>query len=251
MFIELASMLDLVDLVVAGDSMLHVFGLTSEQLVSGLGKSKDYWSPAARYAAQFVRDEVDSPMETRLRMLIVLAGLPEPEVNLKLRDRDGNVVVRLDLAYPHLRLAIEYEGRQHVEIIENWERDIDRGDPDRRRPVAHPQGRRPGHLRRARSDRRASSEGLGGPRCQAARPVRRVAQALSRSSRGRLTYARRRSGGPPAGRARIRSIERSGTRHRADQVLFPAIERIERPGHPASAAAEDDQRSSVSARLRP
>jgi very-short-patch-repair endonuclease len=128
MFIELASMLDLVDLVVAGDNMLRVFGLTAEQLVAGLEESRDYWSPAARHAAQFVRDDVDSPMETRLRMLIVLAGLPEPEVNVKLRDRDGNVVVRFDLGYPHLRLAIEYDGRQHVEIIENWESDIDRGD---------------------------------------------------------------------------------------------------------------------------
>lgn len=128
MFIELASMLDLVDLVVAGDSMLRVLGLTAEQLVTGLAKTRDYWSPAARYAAQFVRDDVDSPMETRLRMLIVLAGLPEPQVNVKVREQDGNVILRFDLAYPSVRLAVEYDGRQHVEIIENWESDLDRGD---------------------------------------------------------------------------------------------------------------------------
>ena len=126
MFVELASMLDLVDLVVAGDSMLRVMKMTAAELVAGLEATHDYWSPAARYAAQFVRDEVESPMETRLRMLLVLAGLPEPEVNHKLRDESGQVVARFDLSYPHLRLVIEYDGRQHVDIIENWEDDNER-----------------------------------------------------------------------------------------------------------------------------
>lgn len=126
MFIELAAVLDLVDLVVAGDSMLRVLRMPRAALVAGLDASTDYWSPAARAAARFVREEVDSPMESRLRMLIVLAGLPEPTVNHTLRDAHGSVLVRFDLSYPSLRLIIEYDGRQHVEVIENWESDIDR-----------------------------------------------------------------------------------------------------------------------------
>lgn len=126
LFIELASVLDLVDLVVAGDSMVKVFGMKAEDLVTALADRTEYWSGTARFAAAFVRDEVDSPMETRLRMLIVLAGLPEPEVNYKIRDENGDVVVRFDLSYPALRLAIEYDGRQHVEIISQWEDDEDR-----------------------------------------------------------------------------------------------------------------------------
>lgn len=126
MFVELASMLDLVDLVVAGDSLIRVFGMTAKQLREELSKCTDYWSSAARAAAAFVRDEVDSPMETRLRMLIVLAGLPEPRVNLTIRDEDGRVIVRFDLSYPAVHLAIEYDGRQHVEVVANWERDEER-----------------------------------------------------------------------------------------------------------------------------
>lgn len=128
MFIELAAVLELVDLVVAGDSMLKVFGMKAGELRSALGRSRDYWSAAARYAAQFVRDEVDSPMETRLRMLLVLAGLPEPEVNVTIRDDRGHVLVRFDLAYRERRLAIEYDGRQHVEVVDRWERDIRRDE---------------------------------------------------------------------------------------------------------------------------
>ncbi len=94
LFIELASVLDLVDLVVAGDSMIKVFGMKAADLVAALADRTEYWSGTARFAAAFVRDEVDSPMETRLRMLIVLAGLPEPEVNYKIRDENGDVIVR-------------------------------------------------------------------------------------------------------------------------------------------------------------
>lgn len=128
MFIELAAVLELVDVVVAGDNMLRVFKMTAAQLCAGLAESRDYWSGAARYAAGFVRDEVDSPMETRLRLLLVLAGLPEPEVNVRIRDERGEVVMRFDLAYRSRRLAVEYEGRQHVEIIGTWERDIGRDE---------------------------------------------------------------------------------------------------------------------------
>lgn len=126
LFVELASILDLVDLVVAGDSLLKVFGMTAAQLRAELEETRDYWSPAARNAARLVRDGVDSGMETRLRLLIVFAGLPEPTVNHVLRDRDGDIVVRFDLSYPTYRLIVEYDGRQHVDIIENWEHDNDR-----------------------------------------------------------------------------------------------------------------------------
>lgn len=128
MFVELAAVLPLVDLVVAGDSMCRVLRIRADWLRAELEKTRDYWSPAARYAAQFVRDRVDSPMETRLRMLLVLAGFPEPEVNLELRDHDGDVVLRFDLAYRRARVAVEYSGRQHVEVIREWERDINRQD---------------------------------------------------------------------------------------------------------------------------
>ena len=41
-------------------------------------------------AAGLVREGVDSPMETRVRLLIVLAGLPEPSVNHIVRAEDGS-----------------------------------------------------------------------------------------------------------------------------------------------------------------
>ena len=52
-------------------------------------------------------------MESRLRMLIVLAGLPEPRVNLKLRQENGEWWMRFDLCYEGCRLVVEYDGVQH------------------------------------------------------------------------------------------------------------------------------------------
>jgi hypothetical protein len=63
-------------------------------------------------------------METRLRMLIVLAGLPEPEVNMSIHDEDGVEIRRYDLSWPEVRVVVEYDGRHHVERIEQWERDL-------------------------------------------------------------------------------------------------------------------------------
>ena len=75
-----------------------------------------------------MRAGVDSPMETRLRLLIVLAGLPEPEVDHRAHDDDGTLLRRYDLSYLPFRLIIEYDGRQHAESDEQWLSDIGRDE---------------------------------------------------------------------------------------------------------------------------
>jgi len=125
-FIDLARLLPLVDLVVLGDSLVKARRTTVANLVDAVNAWTGWGSRPARRAASFVREGVDSPMETRLRMLIVLAGLPEPVVNYVERDDAGAWVRRFDLAYPELKLIIEYDGRQHAENDRQWDHDLDR-----------------------------------------------------------------------------------------------------------------------------
>ena len=106
--------------------MVRLGMVTFEQLRAYCDQVRGRHSRTARRVVGYVRDGVDSPMETRLRMLIVLAGLPEPEVNYTIRDEYGSVLRRIDLSYPVVRLMVEYDGRQHVERIEQWDSDIDR-----------------------------------------------------------------------------------------------------------------------------
>ena len=56
-------------------------------------------------------------METRLRLLLVLAGLPRPGAQVSLRDDFGLFLARPDLYYPDARLAIEYDGATHRESL--------------------------------------------------------------------------------------------------------------------------------------
>ena len=52
-------------------------------------------------------------METRLRWLLIQAGLPRPEVQTKLLGG----AFRVDLYYPEARLILEYDGSNHRERL--------------------------------------------------------------------------------------------------------------------------------------
>lgn len=58
-------------------------------------------------------------METRLRLLLVLAGLPKPLVQPIIRDESGVFLARVDLYYPNHRLVLEYDGALHRHSLES------------------------------------------------------------------------------------------------------------------------------------
>jgi very-short-patch-repair endonuclease len=63
-------------------------------------------------------------METRLRLLLMRAGLPEPELNPAV-PVDGRVL-HPDLLYRPWALVLEYEGDGHRTDPTAWRRDISR-----------------------------------------------------------------------------------------------------------------------------
>lgn len=124
-FLETAALrTDLVDLVVLGDSLVKARRLNSEDFRIASSSWVGAGAVLARRAAALIRDGVDSPPETRLRMLIVLAGLPEPAVNFVVRHRGGAWRRRFDLCFPELKLIIEYDGRHHQSDLKQWSSDI-------------------------------------------------------------------------------------------------------------------------------
>jgi Protein of unknown function (DUF559) len=80
---------------------------------------------SARWALARLRTGVDSRMETLVRLLLVAGGLPEPLIGVAVPVADGSIVLHPDLAYPDLRIAIEYEGDDHRDAG-RWQRDIER-----------------------------------------------------------------------------------------------------------------------------
>ncbi len=99
----------LVGATIIGDRLVQL-GYVSEQ--------------AALRIDPLVRTGAESPQETRLRLAIVLAGLPEPELQAVIHC-DGSFVGRVDLCYRRFGVVIEYEGDQHRERNQ-WDKDITR-----------------------------------------------------------------------------------------------------------------------------
>ena len=104
-FLDLATSLNLVALVVLGDSIVKAGRTSAAALRDAALAWRGRGAKLARRAARHVREGVDSAMETRLRMLLILAGLPVPEVNVILRNPDGSWWMRFDLCYPSLKLS--------------------------------------------------------------------------------------------------------------------------------------------------
>ncbi len=71
----------------------------------------------ARRAAAFADGLAASPPETTLRLTLLRSGLPRPVAQHEVRDPAGRFVARVDLGWPELRFAVEYEGSGHVERL--------------------------------------------------------------------------------------------------------------------------------------
>ena len=100
--------------VVTADLFLHAGLVSIDDLRSYVAEH-----PGARGIARLrrvvdlVEPKAESAMETRLRMLLVLARLPRPEVQVSIHDKAGRFLGRPDLFYSRQRLAIEYDGGNH------------------------------------------------------------------------------------------------------------------------------------------
>ena len=118
--------LDLVDLVAAGDALVKAGLVTLLDLQEAARGAAGRGCRLARRAALLVRERVDSMQETRLRLSLLLAGLPEPRCNVVL-GHGGRVIGRVDLLIEEFGLIIEYDGDQHRDRGQ-WNVDLDRDD---------------------------------------------------------------------------------------------------------------------------
>lgn len=119
-FCELASVLALDELIAAGDRMLSEkpFLLATrrhlEAAVAAHGSRRG--ARKLREALPQLRENVWSPRESWVRLVIVRAGMPEPASNQRIYGLDGKLVAVGDLVYEKLKIVIEYEG-------ERWHKD--------------------------------------------------------------------------------------------------------------------------------
>jgi hypothetical protein len=124
-FMHLAVRLDLAALTAFGDQLVKRRVIGVDELRSYARAWAHHGGRAGREAAALVRERVDSVPETHLRLLLVLASLPEPAVNVWVENESGVPTFRLDLAYLQVKVAVEYDGRWH-DTPEQRQKDEDR-----------------------------------------------------------------------------------------------------------------------------
>lgn len=116
------------DLVAGADSLLAGPRplATLDDLEHEIATMGDVRGGILRLAHSLSRPGVRSPRETHLRLLLIRAGLPEPEINVDIATAGGVFVAEIDLAYRAWGVAVEYDGRVHAEDARQFARDADR-----------------------------------------------------------------------------------------------------------------------------
>lgn len=126
-FIQYCATARMIDAIKVGDWLLHRRHMTVLEV--GELSRRDRWRPGAKQVRR-VLPHLDpasrSLKESETRAVVIFSGLPGPEVNRDVRDGHGNFVGCGDLVYVLWKLLIEYEGRQHVSDLDQWNSDIDR-----------------------------------------------------------------------------------------------------------------------------
>lgn len=135
-WLDLAAQLPLDDLVVATDYLLCAHGpefprprtpicLQPDLEAMVLRNAGRRGVRKSRAAIELGRVGADSPPETIMRLALLRAGLPEPELNMVLYDDSGVPAIWPDAAYPLARVALQYDGRHHGDE-QQYRRDIQR-----------------------------------------------------------------------------------------------------------------------------
>ncbi|KIS28994.1 hypothetical protein TV39_02455 [Arthrobacter sp. SPG23] len=125
-WLDMAEMLSVDELVTMGDSCVRIPRAAFEDRDTPLCSVADLQRMIDRHkgkrglrrakeAIKLIRVGSDSPQETLLRLAVVRAGLPEPELNVPIIGDDGRHHHEPDLSYPKYKVGIEYEGEHHGE----------------------------------------------------------------------------------------------------------------------------------------
>lgn len=118
LFIQMSMELTLKQLIMLGDSLIcrdQKLALTTiPQIRSFIARCNRFRGlRKCLRALRLMRTRTDSPQETNVRLQILQHGLPEPRVNVQV----GNNFI--DLAYPAVRIGIEYDGQHHLQQIDS------------------------------------------------------------------------------------------------------------------------------------
>jgi hypothetical protein len=126
------------DLVVLGDSIVRVprsdrgvllpdecLGTIAE-LDHAVAAGRRVGIAKLRDALHLIRVGSASPLETEYRLDAAEAGLPDPELDVEIRDGGGKLLGISEVVYRRCRTVVEIEGDHHRTDRRQWNHDIDK-----------------------------------------------------------------------------------------------------------------------------
>jgi very-short-patch-repair endonuclease len=112
--VDICARVSLLEAIVVVDAALHARKLTISNLSAwALARPGRKGIQKLRRVISLAEPATESPMESRLRVVLVLGGLPKPKVQVPIHDREGRFVGRPDLYYEEAMLGIEFDGGVH------------------------------------------------------------------------------------------------------------------------------------------
>ncbi len=79
-----------------------------------------------RSTIELVDGGAESPQESRLRLLLLRAGLPPPETQIEFTDEFGVARIRVDMGWRQWKVSVDYDGVHHWSDRSQRSWDIDR-----------------------------------------------------------------------------------------------------------------------------
>lgn len=121
---DLARRKDLIEAVVGVDAMLNRGGCDLDELTAYTASHRKWrYVRTVDEALKHAEPLSESPMESRQRMRLVLAGLPRPRAQAPVTDASGFVFAYIDNGYEAYRVGADYDGEYHGE---QWRHDLER-----------------------------------------------------------------------------------------------------------------------------
>ena len=125
---QIAGRLSHEELVAAVDSQVaDRFGTVSRlelgEVRQRVAQARGQGAARLRAAVDDARERVWSVRETHMHLLLRRHGRPPPSMNHQVVDPVTGIAYYVDLAYPEVRIAIEYDGVEHVTDADRVKRD--------------------------------------------------------------------------------------------------------------------------------
>lgn len=109
------------------DALMAATGLVTEQVEDVMKKHKGVRGLARlRSVLALVDGGSESPQETRTRLLLVKSGFPPPQTQIRVFNRYGDFIARIDMGWEDLKVGVEFDGAQHWLDARQRSHDIDR-----------------------------------------------------------------------------------------------------------------------------